>query len=348
MNKKNKTMKIMIASSLLLFPAITFAWEDNVVNSWKNSWVHQEKKADYYNIFKQEFSHQLWKWDFSIIDEKIKWYQADIDYLSKNPESEHYKNISLYQEKVTALEMLKKNFWNSIQKLDHWEHKKIIEEFKKSLEESIKNLRDTITSENREEIKSKAEIIKQEYIKKAQDLWLDKYKQIVEERFQTFYQNNFTKNEEIKKIIDEKKVLLEKAKKEMNEKIDITKNKLKEKHQELKEIKKEDIQRIVNEKKEDFNKIKETFAIKKQDLKLKYKEIFSKQLEWKLDKFSEDKLQSIMKKIDWSIEKYTSNEKLSSEQKEKFIAQLIALKELVQEKILQTHEMINIDELIGE
>lgn len=357
MEKANKKISVVIATALFLSPAVSFAWEQSMTSSWEPSFMTQEQKVDYYGQFKQELYEQLLQWDFSQLDKKIKWYQADIEYLAQNPESEHYKNIIIYKEKLAALEDLRKNFISVSQELPKKnelndaftpEQMKLADEFKKSLEESIQKLRETLTSENVEDVKTKAENLKAEYLQKAKELWLDRYKQMVEARFQTFYQNNFAKNDAMKKMVEEKKLLLEKAKIEMNKKMEEAKNKMKEKQQELKEIKKEDVKRVIEEKKQDFNKIKENFQVKKQDLKAKYKEQFAKQLQARLDKLPVEKLQSVIEKIDLSIEKYTANDKLTSQQKEKFIAQLHALKEIVQEKISQKDEMINLDELLGE
>lgn len=63
-----------------------------------------------YEDFKKEFSEQLEKWDFSKIDEKLKWYYADVNYLNSNMNSSAASNIWIYKTKIRMLEELKRNY----------------------------------------------------------------------------------------------------------------------------------------------------------------------------------------------------------------------------------------------
>jgi len=99
----------------------------------------------------------------------------------------------------------------------------------------------------------------------------------------------------------------------------------------------------VKEIKSDMMDRVKDFKETKQELKIKYKKQFAKKLAWKLDSLTDDKIKAIIAKIDVAIEKYSTNERLTPEKKEKFIAQLNAIKDLLQEKL---DELINLDELI--
>jgi len=79
--------------------------------------------------------------------------------------------------------------------------------------------------------------------------------------------------------------------------------------------------------------LKEQSQAKKQELKIKYRELFAKKLAWKLDSLTDDKIKAIIAKIDVAIKKYSNNKRLTPEKKEKFIAQLNAIKDLLQEKL---------------
>ena len=74
-----------------------------------------------------------------------------------------------------------------------------IQELNRSLENSINYLKKSINSENVEEIKTKAENLKKEYIQKFEDLNLPQYKEIIENKFQAFLKNSFDKKENLKK-----------------------------------------------------------------------------------------------------------------------------------------------------
>lgn len=211
-----------------------------------------------------------------------------------------------------------------------------VSEFVKEMEESIKELRESITEENLEEIKKEALSLKEEFLKKAQELWVEWLKIKVEYRFKVFFENQIDKKEEFKKNLEDKKEelkkLAEQKKQELWDKKEEYKKEFKDKKEELKEKTKE---------------VKQTFKNKKEELKVKYKKVFEKKLEEKLASLSEEKINKIIANIDKAIEKYNSLE-ISQEQKDKFIAQLEALKELLKSKLDETQDMINLDELFTE
>jgi Mg2+ and Co2+ transporter CorA len=79
--------------------------------------------------------------------------------------------------------------------------------------------------------------------------------------------------------------------------------------------------------------IRQDFRQVRQDLKVKYKEKFVKALGTKLDKLSEEKLKKVLAKIETAIELTNNNEKLSQISKDKILAQLDALKDIINEKL---------------
>ncbi len=98
--------------------------------------------------------------------------------------------------------------------------------------------------------------------------------------------------------------------------------------------------------------IRKDFRQQKHDLKVKYKAKFVKALGTKLDNFSEERLNTILAKINVAMEKTLANNKLSQINKDKIIAQLDALKAIINEKLWVSEEEqtpeINVDELISE
>lgn len=86
----------------------------------------------------------------------------------------------------------------------------------------------------------------------------------------------------------------------------------------------------------------------KQNLKIKYKEKFAKSLWTKLDKLSNEKLEKVLARIDAAVEKTTSNEKLSQINKDKIMAQLEALKAIINEKLWVSEEDEELEDSIDE
>ena len=230
-----------------------------------------------------------------------------------------------------------------------------LKEVRAKLEEEIKTLRESITDENIEEIKTKAEELKNTYIAKLKELWLDKTTRIIEDRFKIFYEANITRRDELKNLTEEKKEEIKKIAEEKKAEWEAKKEEMKK----LAEEKKEEYKKIAEEqkaqwwaKKEEFKQkvedTKQNFKSLKQDLKAKYKEAFAKKLEWKIDNLWAEKLKAVIAKIDTVIAKYQANTTLTAEQKEKFVAQLNAVKELLQEKLDELENGINLDELLSE
>ena len=86
-----------------------------------------------------------------------------------------------------------------------------------------------------------------------------------------------------------------------------------------------------------------------EDKVMKYKEVFGKKIIDKLPKMPEDKLQKLLTKITTMIAKTTDNTKLKQENKDKLLAQLTSLKELIEEELdnrTSQADTINIDEII--
>jgi PHP family Zn ribbon phosphoesterase len=72
---------------------------------------------------------------------------------------------------------------------------------------------------------------------------------------------------------------------------------------------------------------------------IKYKENFVKRIGSKIEVLAQkkpEKLEQILTKIDKMIEKFENKTNLSSEKKDKIISQLIAIKEMVEDKLEET------------
>lgn len=81
-----------------------------------------------------------------------------------------------------------------------------------------------------------------------------------------------------------------------------------------------------------------------------FKEKFNKLLSKKLDKLSNEKLEKVADRIDRALERVEENEKLDLNKKEKIMSQLLALLEVIEEKIEHNEEFsleIDLDELLS-
>lgn len=98
--------------------------------------------------------------------------------------------------------------------------------------------------------------------------------------------------------------------------------------------------------------VRQDFRQQRQDLRVKYKEKFTKALWDRLDKMTDEKLEKVLTRIESAIKKTSANEKLSQTNKDKILAQLEALKSIINEKLwineaAETLE-VNVEELLAE
>lgn len=98
--------------------------------------------------------------------------------------------------------------------------------------------------------------------------------------------------------------------------------------------------------------VRQDFRQQRQDLRVKYKEKFTKALWDRLDKMTDEKLEKVLTRIESAIEKTSANEKLSQTNKDKILAQLEALKSIINEKLWINEDSetleVNVEELLAE
>jgi F0F1-type ATP synthase membrane subunit b/b' len=89
-----------------------------------------------------------------------------------------------------------------------------------------------------------------------------------------------------------------------------------------------------NERLRDENKeIRKEYRQTRNETVTKYRAAFIKRLGNALDRIPNEKLENVLDKIDTLIERYESSENVSEERKDKILGQLIALKEIIEEKL---------------
>lgn len=191
----------------------------------------------------------------------------------------------------------------------------------KSLESDLKYIRENLTKENSEELKKKIEELKNSYIEKIAAVLDNKEEaeKIIEHRFQIFIKTQIENKERLK---------------DMKEKIE----KMKDKAKEFKE-------KALDKAKEMKAKMEEHKESKLVD---KYKAKFIKQLKNKLDNIPSDKLEAIVTKIEAKRQIIADNTKLKAAIKEKYLAQLDALLEILKEKLNPSEEELDINQIIND
>ena len=182
MNNLNKQIALFLA--VFLASSLSFSYADDKMKfSWTTDIQVEFKEENkytesYYDFFKREFYQELLKWDFSRIDKKIEGYLLEIKYLSENPESDYYKNIYSYKEKLKALQDLKANFSSSIinkekQQETKKEFKDKNEKFREIKDQYKGDFKDQYKGdfkENRYEYKDGMQETKKEFKDKKQEL----------------------------------------------------------------------------------------------------------------------------------------------------------------------------------
>lgn len=117
MNKMKNTIMLIV---LLLISVQVNAWDEskNAKNTnAKNTNVKTNSvvtTVDEYKenlkLFREEFKNELLKWDFARIDQKIKGYEWDIEYISSEKWSQYAHNLDIYKTKLKALKQLREEY----------------------------------------------------------------------------------------------------------------------------------------------------------------------------------------------------------------------------------------------
>jgi len=93
---------------------------------------------------------------------------------------------------------------------------------------------------------------------------------------------------------------------------------------------------------------RKAFRGEREDKIVKYKEAFNSRLKSRLDRISDSKLEKVATKVDAAIEKIENNSRISDTKKDALMSQLIALKEIIDEKLEDNgaeEDTIDLDEL---
>lgn len=183
-------------------------------------------------------------------------------------------------------------------KMHHADHKDMMLE-----------LKETLTQEQKEALENMHEMMQEEMQtlrEKMEDAETMEEKEAIKEEMDTLVE---THHESLKKYFSDNQEALEilEARMKTYEKNEILR-------QENKELRKD-------------------YVGAKREMVEKYKTTFLKRLEGRLDKMPEERLEEVSQRIDAMLEKYENNEDMSHAKKEAMISALIALKEIIEEKM---------------
>ena len=228
---------------------------------------------------------------------------------------------------------------NTIRKEFNWDMKQIRADRNEILKNNKIEMRDNreyFRKENREDIKQVFSWLSEDTKKGLKDTHVELQADIKE--LHEEYQDKL-KDEEGR---EELKIKLEELQNKYHKKV----NELVWDNTEAMEIlnKRKNVYQANQEIRKDSYMARKEFRGERSKIVAKYKWKFLERL-WKvLDKASTSKLEKISAKIDWLIERFESNSKLSDKRKDKIISQLIALKEIIDEKLEENDaEMEDLD-----
>lgn len=203
----------------------------------------------------------------------------------------------------------------------------------KSLEAELKTIREAVNKDNIDEMKEKAIALQETYMAKIAGAFPDRandVKKIVAYRFTIFFNNQFKIREQVKEIKDNAmnsvSWMLNQAKEMAKKAID-----------NAKELKKTENTQIRNE-------IKQV----KKDLKAQYKAKFLNQLKNKLDNIPADRLQTIINNVEAKREIIANNTTIKDSTKEKYLAQIDALLEILNDKVSESNDSLDVNQIIDE
>ncbi len=307
----NKKFVWAMTLAIFLTPWLVNAWDDYTKENTQKQYFES-----YYDQFKKEFSHALSKWDFSEIDKKIAWYEWDVKYLSENPKSEYAQNLWIYKEKLQALKDLKAYF--------SWKNSDILSQASQEIDMTYVDnfIKNFSTYEN------PYSIIDNDYKdgKITKSTWQKAWNYIQNNKKSEIKNHTEKKSEEVKKQLEAKK-------EEVKKFVDNKNTEIKKEF----EIKKEDV----------IKKIEDTTS-NIQLLTKKYKAEFQKTLNNKISNLSQERLEKVIQNVDKAREKYNTLTTITDEQKAKYLAQLDALKSLLQSRLNELQDMIDIEALFSE
>jgi len=324
-----------------------FAYESEAEDSSSSiTSTSDDSYSNYYNEFKKEFYSDLTSWNLSKIDEKIKGYQADVDYLNSNSTSEHYKNVDSYKLKIKVLTDLKNNFNNTTSSL--WSSSEVrmctmdynpvcgvdnktywnacsAGETKIKYKGECKWELDS--AENKPEISSEVKDIMNSLENDIKSL-----------------RDSVTKDN-----IEDVKAQAEKLKREYLDKIEAINPNLQEMITKRFDIffKNWLMVKEMNQNKDNkIDKVDKKNTIwmnqNNQSLKLKYKESLKTKFNSKLESFTDEQLKTVVSKIDILINQYKEDTS-----KSKLVVQLDALKEVINDILYNRETSIEIENILN-
>ncbi len=210
----------------------------------------------------------------------------------------------------------------------------------KSLEAELKTIRESITKDNIDEMKQKALDLQATYVAKIAEVFPDRaadLKKMIDYRFTIFFNNQFKIREDVKEIKDNAKDAINKAKEAWKDAVNKAKEMAKNAINTAKDAKKTENNQVRTEKKE-----------VKQDLKAQYKARFIAQLKNKLDNIPVEKLQMVIDNIKIKRAAIDANTQISATTKAKYLAQIDALLEILNEKVSASTDTLDINKLIDD
>jgi len=302
-------------------------------DEWINTFAWGSKNFD-------ESKHQTCKFEWTRsewwYDQDWKLIKYDNCWVKNEPKKPNFTDWEYWK--------IKKNLYQKVKK---WEISK--DEMKNKIIEVKKNMKERYKEEYKkykDTIENNKKTFKEE-VKKMKGAFSELSKEVQEKIKNIREEWNKLRKEIIEKLKD-KNLTLEKRE-DLRKEIYNINNNISEKIKELVSWNEKALKVI--EKREELNRknsilrmnkdeLKKEYRWKRDELVQKYKKKFVSKLSSKITKLSTKKLEKVNWKIDKMIDKFEANTKISDSKKDKILAQLISLKELITEE-LDNREVIN-------
>lgn len=178
MNKMKNTIMLIV---LLLISVQVNAWEEVKTTLGTTEQMSVDEYTKYLNSFTQEFKSELLKWDFKRIDEKIKGYTWDIEYISSEKWSQYAGSLDIYKTKLKALQQVRQEYISNLKEnittvtketyIKKDEVIKAIEEKKQKLAEEAKKVKEEKISTLDNVKQKKLELVKKYKENYSKKLW---------------------------------------------------------------------------------------------------------------------------------------------------------------------------------
>ena len=163
----------ILALLILLLVHTPVSAQEEGASSSNTPVVTIDEYSKYVSLFTDEFKWELLKGEFARIDQKIKGYEGDIEYISSEKGSQYAGNLDIYKTKLKALRQVRQEYisyykeetkTSDTTKEEISQKEKILKAAQEKKEKELREAKQKIEEKKKvtEEVKEKVEVKKTE------------------------------------------------------------------------------------------------------------------------------------------------------------------------------------------